>query len=241
MAKVRPSPIQNQLLRRAVWNPGAVPARQEPVPRALEDGRVRRLLGHLGHELDGARARADHRHPLAAQVVAVVPLGGVEAVARERARQPWHRGPVELAGGDDHRVGGALAATRLDGPAAGAVVPAAGRHVHAGLDDLLEPVLGDHLVQVAEDVRLGRAQPLPVAPLGERERVQVARDVTRRARVGVVEPGAAEPVGLLEDAHVRQAVAAQLDRRGDAAEPGADDQHARHQSTYTVSPMFQRV
>jgi hypothetical protein len=37
-----------------------------------------------------------------------------------------------------------------------------------------------------------------------------------------------------------QAVAAQLDRRGDAAEAGPDDQHARHQKTYTMSPTCQR-
>ena len=253
MLRVTNSRYQNRNVRRRRWTAGTrstsarnsarvapVAARHEPVARALEDGRVRRLLGHGRQELDRAGAGADHRDPLAAQVVAVVPLGGVEAVALEAARQARDGGLVELARRHDHGVGRALPAARLDPPVPRRVVPAARADVRAGLDDVLEALLGDDLAQVGEDVGLGRAQPHPVAALGERERVEVARDVARGARIGVVEPGAAEPVGLLEDRDVRDAVAAQLDRRGDPAEAGSDDDHAGHQSTYTVSPICQR-
>ena len=77
------------------------------------------------------------------------------------------------------------------------------------------------------DLLLRRAQPRPVAALGEGEGVEVARHVAGRAGVGVVEPGAAEVGRALEDRDVLDAVTAQLDRGGDAAEARADDQHAQ--------------
>ena len=146
-----------------------------------------------GHELHRARAGADHRDPLAAQVVAVVPLGGVEAVAGELAPAAagWRAGAAgrwrrsarrrSRSPGSSHR------------PAPRRVVPAARVTCVPVSMISVEPVLGDDLVQVAEDVGLGRAQPHPVAALREGERVEVARDVAGGAGVGVVEPRPAEP------------------------------------------------
>ena len=79
----------------------------------------------------------------------------------------------------------------------------------------------------SRDLRLRGAQPRPVAALGERERVQVAGDVARRARVAVVEPGAADLRRAVEDHDVGDAVAPELDRRGDTAEARADHHDAR--------------
>ena len=204
----------------------AVATRHEPVARALEDGQLRGLRGDLGDELDRARARADHRHPLAAQIVAVVPPGRVEAVARELALERRDGGLVQLARGEDQRVRkkGARLRSRVPLP----VAPRAVGDVAVRDDQAVDPVLADDLVEVGQDVGLERAQPLPVAALGERERVEVARDVAGGAGVGVVEPGAAGAGRLLEDRDVLDPVAAELDRRGDAAEAGADDEHAGH-------------
>ena len=88
------------------------------------------------HELDRAGARADHGHPLAAQVVAVVPLGGVEGVPVEArpGRAGWRAGgagPWRRSRASAVRSPAAVA-TR---PAARRVVPAAGADVRVGLDD----------------------------------------------------------------------------------------------------------
>ncbi len=86
---------------------GAVAARHEPVARPLEDGQVPHVARDLGHELDGARAGSDHCDALAAQVVVVVPLRRVEAVAGElvEALDPRVRGTVELTGREDQGLG----------------------------------------------------------------------------------------------------------------------------------------
>ena len=46
---------------------------------ALVELQLGRRLHDLGHDLDGAGAGSDHRHPLAGEVDAVVPLRGVES------------------------------------------------------------------------------------------------------------------------------------------------------------------
>ena len=49
------------------------------------------------------------------------------------------------------------------------------------------------------------------------------RDVAGRARIGVVAPGAADAVGLLEDDEVVDPRLLELDARRQAGEPRADD------------------
>src|SRR5207253_8142997 len=79
------------------------------------------------------------------------------------------------------------------------------------------------LAQVVVDLQLRRAQPRPVPPLVEGERVQVARHVARAAGVAVVEPGAPEVRCAVEDRDVAHPVALELDRGGYAAEARAHD------------------
>ena len=207
---------------------GAVAARHEPVAGPLEDDEPVDLLRDLGHELDGARPGADHGHALAAQVVVVVPPGGVEAVAGE-AVEPFDPGvglAVELAGGDDHRL--ALPAAPVGArrrPDAAVLVPAACGHLDVAGDAPVDPVLAGDVAQVFEDLGLRRAEPQPVAALRERVRVEVARDVAGRARIAVVEPGAAELGRPVEQGDVVEAVGLQLDAGADAAEPGPDDHY----------------
>src|SRR6187551_2325556 len=80
---------------------------QEPVPGPLEHDEPLRLLGDLGHELNGARTGPDHGDTLAAKVVVAIPPSGMEAPAREvvLARDPGNRRLVQLPGSDHDRVG----------------------------------------------------------------------------------------------------------------------------------------
>jgi hypothetical protein len=84
-----------------VW---AVLTWQEPVAGPLENVQATDQWRDLRHELDRARAGADHRDALALQVVVVVPGGRVEAVTLERPVDARERRLVELSGRDDHRV-----------------------------------------------------------------------------------------------------------------------------------------
>ena len=59
-----------------------------------------------------------------------------------------------------------------DAPAAVDVGEAAGAHARARGEQLVDPVLLRDVVEVGEDVRLGRAEALPVLALGEGVRVE---------------------------------------------------------------------
>lgn len=145
-------------------------ARQKPVPLPLEHDHLRRLPCDLGYELHRACTSPDHRDALAAEVVAVIPLRGVEAVARElvAAVDAGKRRLVELPRRDDDRVGVPRAAVgALDRPAAQLVVPPARADFGVQDDQPVDAVIAGDSVQVIEDLALRRAQPRPVAALGE--------------------------------------------------------------------------
>src|SRR5690606_3552194 len=86
-----------------------------------------------------------------------------------------------------------------------------------------EPV--DAVAEVVPDVLLGGEGVPPVRVEGEGERVEMGGYVAGAARVGVVAPGAADVVVLLEDEQVVEAVAAQHDRGSQAAEAGTHDRY----------------
>ncbi len=184
------------------------------------------LLGDDRDELDGAGAGPDDGDPLAGEVVAVVPPGRVEAVAGEGVDplDPRIGLTVELTGRDDQRL--ALPAPPVGAggrPNAPLLVPAALDHLDAGDDPAVDPAVACDLAQVAEDVVARRAEPLPVAALVERERVEVAGNVAGGAGVVVVVPRPAELGGAVEQRDLIEAVRLQLHAGGDPAEAGADD------------------
>ena len=204
----------------------AVLAREEPVAAALEHRHVPDLGRDGRHELHRAGPGADDRDALAVQVDVVVPARRVHRRACEvvGAGDRRDRRGVQLARGEHDGVGlPAAPVLRLDRPGHRRLVEPDRGHQHGRHEHLV-----DARTRFATPWRysrisaLRRAQPRPVAALGERERVQVARDVARRARVAVVEPGAADLRRAVEDHDVGDAVAAELDRRGDAAEARAD-------------------
>ena len=218
IASVSDSVYSNTNLRRSACSPGtrSIAALIAPVVAAVAcRGRnqlpVRwktvRRADHgrdLGHELDGARARADDRHALARQRVVVIPFGRVEAVPGEAL------GALDLR---DARAGASCPVARISTSASwrraarrSARSSGSARSSHAqevtvvlGLHQAVDAVRACDVAQVGVDLRLRRAQPRPVAPLREGERVQVTGHVARGARVAVVEPRAAEVGSLLED------------------------------------------
>ena len=216
-------PLERGLLDAGV---GPVVARHHVRRGALVDVEVADLLLDRRDDLDRRRAGADHRDPLARQVDVVVPAGGVEHLALE-GLDALDLGQLRLreaAGAADHRAGGVRAAGRLHHPALPGVVP--GRVLGEGVED--EPVQGagplGHPLDVGLDLRLRGEGPRPVGVGREGVRVELARHVALRAGVGVVAPGAADVVALLDHHEVGLTGLLELDRRTEPGEAGPDDQ-----------------
>ena len=180
--------------------------REEPGRGALEDREVVDLLGDLGDELRRARPGADDDDALAAEVDVVVPSSGVEGGTGEgrRARQVGDVGPVELADAADDGVGrrdrararrprGGGGSTRIDASSS-----STGQHLGAEADEGPQAVLVGDAAEVVEQHLLGGEVLRPVVALREGVAVEEVRHVDAAARVGVLEPGAADVVVLLQ-------------------------------------------
>ena len=113
-----------------------------------------------------------------------------------------------------------LAVLEMDGVGVGALVP--DRLVDRGAEAEVgaQAVVVDHLFEVGLQLGLLGVGPGPVVAL-ERVRVEVRGDIDLGPRVAVVPPGAAGPLGLLEDGEGVDARLLELDGRGDAGESAA--------------------
>ena len=212
--------------RRSIRRVAPVVARDHPRGGALVDVEVGRDLLHLGDDLDRRRAGPDDRHPLAGEVDRVVPPGGVEERAREGldALDLRQARLGQAAGAGDQRACDDVARRRPAAPDLGLVVPRRALELGAEHDLVGHGVLTGDALEVGLDLRLRRVRRAPVAVAGEGVRVQLARDVAAGAGVGVVAPGPADVVRLLDHDEIRLAVLGQLDRGAEAGEAGADDQ-----------------
>jgi hypothetical protein len=102
-----------------------------------------------------------------------------------------------------------------------------------------------HRLEVRKDLGLISVGAGPTAVRRERERIEVALDIARRTRIGVLPPRAADAVGPLDDHDVVDTFAAQSDRCGKTAETGSDDGYPRRcppagqrsDATGEVSPL----
>jgi hypothetical protein len=202
--------------------------RHHPCRRALVKVKCRNILDDLRDYLDGAGAGADHRDTFTGDVDAVVPFGGVEHRALEVAEplEIGDRRDVQAAGAGNQELRNVFLAVAREGvPTHFTVVPVCAIHMGVEPDVAPQTVLGGHALQVILDLRLKRPHVGPVGLGLEGERVHVRRDVACTAGIGVVPPGAADVVGLLEDHEVDVSLL-QLDTHAQAGEARADDQRA---------------
>ena len=203
-----------------------VVARDHPRRGALVDVEVGRDLLHLGHDLDRRRAGADHRDALAGQVDGVVPPGGVEQRPGEGV-EPVDVGQAWLgqaAGGGDQDLRAAPRRSTYDTASAGPSRPRRRARARCRSRSVAEAVVVGDAAQIGLDLRLGGVRRRPVGVAGEGERVELAGHVAAGTGIGVVAPGAADVVGLLDHHEVGLAVLEELDRGAEPGEAGADDQ-----------------
>lgn len=161
-------------------------------------------IGHRRHQRGGRGARADHHHPLAADVEVVGPFLRVDDAALEIGQaRPFRRVAAlvavvalahpEEAGGEADRLA-VLGPDGVDRPEILRAGPGGGRDRMAVADMAGEVVLGDHLAHVAQDFLGGRdRRPGPgLEAIAEGVEVAVGAD----AGVAVRAPGAAEPLAI---------------------------------------------
>ena len=149
------------------------------------------------HELDRARAGADHRDALAGEVVVVVPARRVERACPRTCRA---RGCRAARAGAARRCRARARARRSVSPLARRTVPRAAslrrsaprRPAAPNRRCGAQPVLVGAALEVREDLGLLAERARPRRVRLERERVEVRRHVARGARIGVVAPGAAD-------------------------------------------------
>ena len=201
----------------------AVRVRHDPRRGALDHVHLRGLLLDLGHELDRRRAGADGGHALAAEVVVVVPAGGVERLALE-VLEPLDRRRLRLgerAHAGHHDAGAQRPVGGLDRPAAVLPLDALDRAVQPHV--LADAVLVRAAAQVVADLGLARVGLAPPRVGREGERVEVRGHVAGAPRVGVVVPRAADVVTPLEHREVLDPLLLEANRHAEAREAAADD------------------
>ena len=202
---------------------------QDPGRGALEQRQGRGLVRQSGHDLDRARAGADHRHALALEPHRMVPAGGVERRSREPLQtRDRRKGRVVQRARRQYQHAGGQGVSSL-----GTKVPQAGGRIVCRLGQRGPQIQmrADsetiHAVQqVALDFRLGRVAPRPVARGGKGKGIERGGYVAGAAGIGVVAPGPADLRCLLQHHEVIQPRLQQPDRHPDAGEPRAHDDHA---------------
>ena len=207
-----------------------VAGRQREVRRPLVHRHRRGLLRDQRDRLDARRAGTDHGDPLAGEVDALVgPASGHVGVTAE----PFDAGDVDFLGHREatgrHDVPlGVVDVTVLgrDRPPARSVVPRRAGHPGLEADVAAQVVAIGDVLQVTQDLALGRVAlaPLPLLlELGvEAVAVVETLDVAACPRVPVPVPRAADVVGRLEGDCVDAELSAAVDQV-QAGHAGSDD------------------
>jgi len=204
----------------------AVGLRHDPRRRALEQRERLHARRDLRHELDRARAGADHGDALAFERIRVIPLLRVERAAAEilDARNRRQRGARQAAhAGHQHARRQPLAVRERQTPALRALV------VFGALQFVVHPQMRAdpealHAVfEIRADLGLRREHARPARVRRERERVDVRLHVAGAPGIVVVAPRAADRGRLLEHDEIRDARLPQANGHPEPGEAGADD------------------
>jgi len=113
----------------------------------------------------------------------------------------------------------------MDDPFCAVIIPLEEGDLRVELDVLANAELAGTLLEVLEEYGLRGVVGRPVNLLGEAVAVKRVRNVDTRTRIGVLKPGAADVVVLLEDGE-RYAGLLEPNPREDAGHPCADDDDA---------------
>ena len=209
---------------------GLVLRRHAVVGGALEHREVRRARRDLRRHLHAARPRADETHAFAGEVHPVQrPVGAVVPFTLEtlQARKLRRLRDRQAAGGHD-AVGSdePLPRASRHAPQTGHLVVNGGGHAGVELDVAPQVEAVDHMVDVAQDLRLRRVAlgPVPflLQFLAEGIGVVQALHVAARAGVAVPVPGAAHAVAGLQHLY-RQAHAQGAMKLVEPGKAGAHD------------------
>ncbi|MEI2698958.1 MAG: hypothetical protein V9E94_11645 [Microthrixaceae bacterium] len=179
---------------------------------------------------------------LGSKVVVVVPACRVEHRPHEllEAGDVGCVRAVQLAQARDDHVGtDPLTRRELERPRQVLAVPRGGDDLDAEPQVRPEIVAVDQRLEVLEDLGLFGELAGPVGLGGEREAVQVRRDVTCSTRVGVISPCTPHAVGLLVDRVGVDPGIPELHRHAQPSGPSSEDRDAgrrsaRHHMTPTV-------
>ena len=178
-----------------------IAARHHPGRGALEQVQARDQGLDLRNDLDRTGAGADHGHPLAAEVVVVVPGGGVKHGPFEltQTRDLRQLRLVQGPGRSDQVAGDDRPARGLEPPAPGVRVPACPLDLAPEPDPVADSLLDRDASEVVADLALSGEGRRPVRVGGEGERIDVAGNVAATSGVGVLPPRPPHLVRPLED------------------------------------------
>jgi len=183
-----------------------------------------------GHELNGARACPDHGDALARKINGVVPVCGMELRALEfpAAWDIWPGRPVEQPDcrDQDLRID-PRAIFGLERPRSVGIVESRSGDFGIEADMRGQPVFGDAVFQVSQDLVLAAVAPRPDVILLEGIGVELRGHIAGRARIVVVAPDAAGRRRALEDREAFDPGLLQRDTEANAPEAAADDRDRR--------------
>ncbi len=197
--------------------------RHHPLRRALEERELLDGAGECAGDLHTGRAGADESDAASVGGHRVVPLRRMEHGPREavEALDVGALRVMEDAGGGDH-VPEPVGVARGGGELPVVARPLAAGHGITEADQRGDAVAVGDIGEVLLDLLAGRREVTPLRVEGEGVAVDVRRHVAGDAGIGVLAPGAADPIGLFEHGHVVAGLA-QLDRGEDARHPRTDD------------------
>ena len=184
------------------------------------------------HKLDRRGAGADYRYPFAAQVVVMVPAGGMKQLALKilQAGNVGNDWFVQVAGAGHDSAGQVEPIAGLHFPEVFAFPPLGSFHRLIEADVIGNGVALGGVAHIVEDFRLPGEGPAPVRFLGEGIGIQRRGHIAGAARVGVVPPGAAQICGLFQDHKVTEAGFPEANAQANAADAGAHDQDVINRS-----------
>ena len=199
------------------------------------------LLRYRRGQLEAGGACSHHHDVLAGQVHVVVPAGGVERRPLEVPRDIRHERTVQLPNRADDRAGAdRVPRIQLDQPGRAVAIPGGRGDLGVPADVFAHAVLVHHRLEVGLQLGLAGEELTPVVTRFEAVAVEVVANVDPSAGIGVLPPGAPDPVVLLDDG-VGQPRFLHTDRGEQPRHPTTDDHHGQASSRSGVGHRSRRT